>query len=189
MDSGCPVEQKNTSHEERKTATNTNRAYKPIRSSGHTCMSLRQRSFCSMVSTRTISLQRDTTCFSSYRPSPFSSNASSSSSTCERTTQNMTTNFFLTVKLIVQNFVKIYADSYWDYSSLPTYDRSSWPWSRHSFDCDPSSSSPQRLEHWLCSPHQGSLCSWVLHRSISVLLSWKTKTITLQQLNHQFKKW
>lgn len=53
--------------------------------SGHTWMSLRHMSFCSMVSTRTMSLQRDTTCFSSYSPSPFSSNASSSSSTWEST--------------------------------------------------------------------------------------------------------
>ncbi len=47
-------------------------------------MSLRQVSRCSIVSTRTMSLQSEITAFSPYKPSPFSCRASSSSSNVVR---------------------------------------------------------------------------------------------------------
>lgn len=81
MDFEYPMRHKHMWYLTQMMTANTNDIKTDINHSGHTCMSLKQMSFCSMVSTRTISLQRATTCFSSYRPSPFSDSASSSSST------------------------------------------------------------------------------------------------------------
>lgn len=57
----------------------------------YTWMSLRQVSRCSIVSTRTMSLQSAITSFSPHKPSPFSCRASSSSSNCRTTSTNLDT--------------------------------------------------------------------------------------------------